>query len=78
MGRDEVDVDYVVENWPVAPGAGIDIANKLMKPVQNLWGTYRRLARDVYDGKADRVAFQASRSECPTIRPSPAGRSGNG
>ena len=30
-----------------------------MKPVQNLWGTYRRLARDVYDGKADRVAFQA-------------------
>src|ERR1700761_7416026 len=30
-----------------------------MKPVQNLWETYRRLARDVYDGKADRVAFQA-------------------
>ena len=59
IGRDEFDVDYIAENWPVIPGAGIDVANKLMKPVQNLWGTYRQLAQEVYHGRADRVAFQA-------------------
>lgn len=59
VGRDSFDVDYVCRNWDVIPGTGIDIANKLMKPVANLWTTYRRLAQNVYDGKADRVAFQA-------------------
>jgi polyhydroxyalkanoate synthase len=37
----------------------IDIPNKLMKPVTNLWSTYRRLAQDVYDGTADRSGHQA-------------------
>jgi polyhydroxyalkanoate synthase len=59
VGRDSFDVDYVTDNWAVIPGVGIDVANKLMKPVTNLWGTYRRLAQNVYDGKADRVAFQS-------------------
>jgi polyhydroxyalkanoate synthase len=59
VGRDSFDVDYVTENWDVIPGVGIDIANKLMKPVTNLWSTYRRLAQNVYDGSVDRVAFQA-------------------
>jgi polyhydroxyalkanoate synthase len=59
VGRDSFDVDYLTENWPVIPGVGIDFANKLMKPVTNLWSTYRRLAQNVYDGKADRVAFQS-------------------
>jgi polyhydroxyalkanoate synthase len=57
VGRDSFDVDYVCSNWDVIPGAGIDIANKLMKPVTNLWSTYRRLAQDVYDGRADPEAF---------------------
>jgi polyhydroxyalkanoate synthase len=59
VARDSFDVDYVCDNWDVIPGIGIDIANKLMKPVNNLWTTYRRLAQNVYDGKADRVAFQS-------------------
>jgi polyhydroxyalkanoate synthase len=58
VGRDSFDVDYVCENRDVIPGVGIDVANKLMKPVTNLWSTYRRLAETVSDGKADRVAFQ--------------------
>jgi poly[(R)-3-hydroxyalkanoate] polymerase subunit PhaC len=59
VGRDSFDVEGLCANWEVIPGMGIDIANKLMKPVTNLWSTYRRLAQDVYDGKADRVAFQS-------------------
>jgi polyhydroxyalkanoate synthase len=58
VGPDWFDIDYVTENWDVIPGVGIDVANKLMKPVTNLWTTYRRLAQNVYDGKADREAYQ--------------------
>jgi polyhydroxyalkanoate synthase len=58
VGTDAFDVDYVTENLDVIPGLGIDIANKLMKPVTNLWTTYRRLAQNVYEGTADRVAYQ--------------------
>jgi polyhydroxyalkanoate synthase len=58
VGSDAFDVDRLTENWDVIPGLGIDIANKLMKPVGNLWTTYRRLAQNVYDGKVDRVAYQ--------------------
>ena len=48
------------------------MANKLMKPVQNLWGTYRRLAQDVSDGRADRVAFQAMQKWISDNPPFPA------
>jgi polyhydroxyalkanoate synthase subunit PhaC len=58
VGPDWFDVDYVTENWDVVPGLAIDICNKLMKPVTNFWTTYRRLAQNVYDGTADRVAYQ--------------------
>jgi polyhydroxyalkanoate synthase len=58
VGPDSFDVDYVTDNWDAIPGVGIDIANKLMKPVTNLWTTYRRLAQNVYDGTADRDAYQ--------------------
>jgi polyhydroxyalkanoate synthase len=58
VGSDSFDVDYVTDNVDVISGLGIDIANKLMKPVTNLWTTYRRLAQNVYEGKADRVAYQ--------------------
>jgi polyhydroxyalkanoate synthase len=59
VGPDSFDVDHVTESWDVVPGVAIDIANKLMKPVTNLWSTYRRLAQNVYDGKVDRVGYQA-------------------
>jgi polyhydroxyalkanoate synthase len=59
VGTDSFDVDYLTDNCDVISGLGIDIANKLMKPVTNLWTTYRRLAQNVYDGKADRAAYQA-------------------
>jgi polyhydroxyalkanoate synthase subunit PhaC len=72
IGPESFDVDYVTENWPVIPGSGIDIANKLMKPVQNLWGTYRRLAQDVSDGRADRIAFQAMQKWISDNPPFPA------
>jgi polyhydroxyalkanoate synthase subunit PhaC len=58
VGRDSFDVDYICRMWDVIPGTGIDVANKLMKPVSNFWTTYRRLAQNVYDGNVDRVAFQ--------------------
>jgi polyhydroxyalkanoate synthase len=58
VGRDSFDIDHVTDNWDAIPGVGIDIANKLMKPVTNLWTTYRRLAQSVYDGSVDRAAYQ--------------------
>jgi polyhydroxyalkanoate synthase len=58
VGRDSFDVEYLTDICKIIPGAGIDVANKLMKPVQNLWATYRRLAQNVYEGREDRVAFQ--------------------
>jgi len=62
----------VTDNWDVVPGVGIDIANKLMKPVTNLWTTYRRLAQNVYDGKADRVHYQTMAKWIADNRPFPA------
>jgi polyhydroxyalkanoate synthase len=59
VGPDSFDVDHVTEDWDVVPGVTIDIANKLMKPVTNLWTTYRRLAESVYEGTADRAGYQA-------------------
>jgi poly[(R)-3-hydroxyalkanoate] polymerase subunit PhaC len=72
VGRDMFDVDYLTDNCDMVPGLGIDIANKLMKPVQNLWGTYRRLAQDVYDGHEDRVAFQTMQKWIADNPPFPA------
>ena len=72
VGRDSFDVEYVTDNWEVIPGLGIDVANKLMKPVHNLWSTYRRLAENVYDGKADRVAFQSMQKWISDNPPFPA------
>jgi polyhydroxyalkanoate synthase subunit PhaC len=58
VGPDWFDVDYVTDNTPVVAGVGIDVANKLMKPVTNFWITYRRLAQSVYDGKDERAHYQ--------------------
>ena len=58
VGRDSFDVDLVAEVLPSIPGAGVDFANKMMKPVTNYWTTYRRLWENVLDGKARRDAYQ--------------------
>jgi polyhydroxyalkanoate synthase len=45
--------------YGVVPGAMIDRANKLMKPVTNYVGTYRWLFDSVRLGTANRPAYQA-------------------
>ena len=59
VGNEEFDVDSVAEAYQSIPGAGIDTANKLMKPVTNYVTTYRRLFQGILDGKDTRVAYQA-------------------
>ena len=58
VGRDSFDVDYVSEGYKAVPGAAIDWANKMMKPVTNYWTTYRRLWENVLDGEPRREAYQ--------------------
>ena len=72
VGRDSFDVEYLTDVCEVIPGLGIDIANKLMKPVPNLWSTYRRLAQKVSDGRADREGFQAMQKWISDNPPFPA------
>jgi len=59
VARDSFDVDLVAEVLPSIPGAGIDWANKLMKPVTNWWTTYRQLWDRVLAGDGRREAYQA-------------------
>jgi polyhydroxyalkanoate synthase len=58
VARDSFDVDLVAEVLPSIPGAGIDFANKLMKPVTNWWTTYRQLWERVLAGDGRREAYQ--------------------
>jgi polyhydroxyalkanoate synthase subunit PhaC len=59
VGHDEFDVDLIAERYRAVPGAGIDWANKLMKPVTNYATTYRRLFQNILDGKDVRESYQA-------------------
>jgi polyhydroxyalkanoate synthase len=59
LRHDGFDVDALTEAVPAIPGAGIDLANKMMKPVTNFWTTYRKLWDDVQEGKARRDAYQS-------------------
>jgi poly[(R)-3-hydroxyalkanoate] polymerase subunit PhaC len=59
VGPDEFDVDAIAEAYGSIPGAGIDWANKLMKPVTNHLTTYRRLLQGAIDGRDQRVAYQS-------------------
>ena len=59
VGGDDFDVDLIADSYGAVPGAGIDWANKLMKPVTNYITTYRRLFGQVLDGKDPRPAYQA-------------------
>jgi polyhydroxyalkanoate synthase subunit PhaC len=59
VGHDEFDVDLIADRYAGVPGAGIDIANKLMKPVTNFATTQRRLFQSILDGGDPRVGYQA-------------------
>jgi polyhydroxyalkanoate synthase len=59
VGHDEFDVDLIADSYSAVPGAGIDMANKLMKPVTNYVTTYRRVFQSILDGKDPRVGYQA-------------------
>ena len=56
--RDSYDSDLIAETHGAIPGASIDFANKIMKPLQNYWVTYRKLWDDVLAGKDRRASFQ--------------------
>ncbi len=58
VGSDDFDVDLIADSYESIPGAGVDWANKLMKPVTNYVTTYRRLLQGALDGKDQRVAYQ--------------------
>ena len=59
VARDSFDPEFVTEVLPSVPGAGIDWANKMMKPVTNYWTTYRVLWQNVLKGEARREAYQS-------------------
>ncbi|MDO5627459.1 MAG: alpha/beta fold hydrolase [Mobilicoccus sp.] len=59
VGHDNFDVEQVTESLGNVPGAFVDWANKLMKPVQNHVTTKRKLFEQVHDGVANRTAYQA-------------------
>jgi polyhydroxyalkanoate synthase len=59
VGHDQFDVDLVADAYRAVPGAGIDLANKLMKPVANYATTYRRLFQSILDGNDPRGSYQA-------------------
>jgi polyhydroxyalkanoate synthase len=58
VGDPEFDVEQLAEAWRVLPGASVDFANKLLKPVTNFFTTYRRLWQSVADGTPRREAYQ--------------------
>lgn len=58
VAGDDFDVDLVADSYRAIPGAGIDFANKLMKPVTNFATTYRRLFQSILAGKDPRVSYQ--------------------
>ena len=59
VGRDSFDPERVTDAMPSVQGAGVDFANKLMKPVTNFYSSYRRLWQNVLDGEPRREAYQA-------------------
>jgi polyhydroxyalkanoate synthase len=59
VARDSFDPGFVTEVLPSVPGAGIDWANKMMKPVTNFWTTYRTLWQNVLAGEARAEAYQS-------------------
>ena len=56
--RDSFDAEQVADTYQAIPGASVDWANKMMKPVTNYWTTYRRLWDGVLAGKHPRDSYQ--------------------
>jgi polyhydroxyalkanoate synthase len=59
VGGEDFDVELIADSYPAVPGWGIDVANKLMKPVTNYVTTYRRLFQGILEGEDPRVSYQA-------------------
>jgi polyhydroxyalkanoate synthase len=59
VGDDDFDVDLIADSYPAIPGAGVDWANKLMKPVTNYVTTYRQLFQGILEGEDPRLSYQA-------------------
>jgi polyhydroxyalkanoate synthase len=57
--RESFDVEALTAGVPAVPGAAIDWANKMMKPVTNFWTTYRKLWEGVLAGEPRRVEYQS-------------------
>jgi polyhydroxyalkanoate synthase subunit PhaC len=56
---ENLDAELVADSYGSIPGALIDWANKLMKPVTNYVTTYRRLFQNLVEGKPARESYQA-------------------
>jgi polyhydroxyalkanoate synthase subunit PhaC len=72
VGGEDFDVDFIADSYPAVPGAGIDFANKLMKPVTNYLTTYRRLFQSILEGKDPRLSYQAMAKWVADTPPFPA------
>jgi polyhydroxyalkanoate synthase subunit PhaC len=72
VGHDEFDADRIADSYRAVPGAGIDWANKLMKPVTNYATTYRRLFQSILDGNDPRLGYQAMAKWVADTPPFPA------
>lgn len=72
VGRASFDVDALTDAFPLVSGAGIDVVNKLMKPVTNFWTTYRKLWDDVQAGVDRRESYQAMAKWVACTPPFPA------
>ncbi|MDP8942635.1 MAG: alpha/beta fold hydrolase [Actinomycetota bacterium] len=53
VSRDSFDVDQIAETLPAVPGRSIDVMNKMLKPVNNYWTTYRKLWENVLEADGD-------------------------
>ena len=57
VGRESFDVDFVADSWDTVPGASVDFANKLIKPVTNFWTTNREAHQAMAKWVADNPPF---------------------
>lgn len=58
IGDPDFDAERLGEQWRAVPGAAIDFANKLLKPVTNFITTPRRVAQGVFDGTGRPESYQ--------------------
>ena len=71
LGGDDFDPERIAGPWRVLPGAAIDFANKLLKPLTNFFTGYRRLAWSVVDGTIRRRSTRRPRSRTVPVTSAP-------